>query len=121
MESVIFDPEQYLVGKVDLKDLNLPDGVYELARHKDSGLRLWAKIVNGAALCARFTNTSGDLLETVTISIFKPFPDGGPRPEPKLPQPFPCPGGPIGKDGGTDCAYVCTAQGDGGYKCFKVC
>ena len=63
MESVIFDPEQYLVGKVDLKDLNLPDGVYELARHKDSGLRLWAKIVNGAALCARFkcacANSSG--------------------------------------------------------------
>ena len=127
-EAVIFDPEHYLVGKIDIKKLKLPDGVYQLAHHQQSGLRLWGRVVNGAALCARFTNVSGELLETITI--FKPFPGGGPRPEPKPPQPFPCPGGPIagddGPDGGTggggSQCFICTAGGgaDGGSICFLV-
>lgn len=121
-ESKIFDPEKYLVGKVDPKKFRkLGDGVYELARDERSGVHLWGRILDGAALCMRFTNAGGDLLETYTI--FKPYPNDVPQPTPEFPRPFPCSGDPRaeGSDGGIPCKmYVCTANSDGGQTCFLV-
>ncbi|MEY2410587.1 MAG: hypothetical protein QOF48_3257 [Verrucomicrobiota bacterium] len=119
----IFDPEDYVVATLNLRRRKLKDGLTKMATH--DGFTLWAKVISGLALCWRVTDRSGSLVETITF--YKPFPGGNPSPTPTGPPRAPdtCPGGPRGKDGGTDggttCGYVCTANSDGGYTCWKEC
>ena len=127
----LFAPEQHSAGDLKVDPSRLRDGFNLIETHK-TGMRLWANVLQGRAICWRAT-FGGKVLPTLTF--FKPDPTSPPLPDPSGPPPGSvCPGGPIGAgDGGTDggtgggssedCSeWVCSETEDGGVKvCWRIC
>jgi hypothetical protein len=146
----IHDPESFIVDRIDLEPMRLPDGVHKVHQFRDS--QIWAATIGGHAYCAWPTDEAGRLRESVIFTrvpgaleavSLKPSPE--PAPSPSGPPPMPPSCGPIasvggscgstatdggtdggGSDGGTDggtpkkCKIVCTPPGDGA-GCVEVC
>lgn len=109
-------------GSRNIRDAvqKLGDGVHEVARDDDTSL--WAKIVNGKTVDFRAFNLTDDREIGVVIFI-EPSEALGPPTSEELRPPRTSDDDTerndlamMMADGG---AYVCTANGDGGYTCWK--
>lgn len=110
----IDDPEKHVVGTIT--GMLMGTGVRLIAEHE--GVTLWAEIFHGLPIDFRAFDPSG---RELTVVVIRPPSSSTGRPQeghslrqaadPQTRE----------ADGGTTCAYVCTATSDGGSVCWKEC